>query len=340
MDWMKKHYDQFALALIALVLAGLSTMLILRTQTFSDAFSAATAPFTPREKIPPVVLDEIEKAKVALKNPPQWNESDSLEKSREIPKKRGSLFVSDYYVIGKSGALEKPKIGAVNSDSLTGKAIPNQWFMDNKFTPFETGIALQDSDKDGFANEDEWREGTDPNDKESHPAYYTKLFVKRFIRVPFRLLFNAYDGDAKKDNVKNISFQINTIDIQQPSEFLKLGEMVSRTKFKLESFKFVEKMNNQIGEMEDFSELTLVNVETSETVVLVLKRVIDSPDYYMDFYYKWPNPQIEFRVKKRGAFVLKPNVKENYKLVDSQEGKAVIETPGGKKIEILPDPRK
>lgn len=340
MDWIKKHYDQFALAILSVVLVGLSAMLILRTQSFSEAFAAATATVPAKDKIPPLVLEKIEQAKLALQNPPQWHEADSVAEGEPPVKKRGSIFVSDYYVMGEKGEPEPPGIGSKNKDSLTQKPIPNSWFSKYKLSPFDAGIALLDSDKDGFANEDEWREGTDPTVKESHPAYHTKLFVKQFIRVPFRLLFNAYDGDAKKDKFENISFQINTLDLKQPSEFLKLGETVAKTKFKLVSFKFVEKINGSTGDNEDVSELTVVNVETEEKVILVLKRVTDSPDYFMDFFYKWPNPQTEFRVKKRQPFVLKPNVNEKYKLVDSLEGKAVIETPDGKKIEILPDPRK
>jgi len=340
MDWIKKHADQFALAMLALGLIGVSSMLMLRTQSFSETFATATAPFTPSHKVPPVVLDQIEKAKEALKNPPQWNEAESIAVGDPPVKKRGSLFISDFYVIGDKGEPEPPGVGAKNADSLTKKLIPNSWFSKYKLSPFDAGVALLDSDKDGFANEDEWRDGTDPTDKESHPAYHTKLFVKQFIRVAFRLEFKGYDGEPGRDKPDKFSFQINTLDLRQPSEFLKLGEKVANTPFKLLKFEYKTKLNPSTGEKDDISELTLTNLVTTEEVVLILNRVTDSPDFYMDFYYKWPNPQTEFRVKKRQEFVLKPDIKGKYKLVDSQEGKAVIETPDGKKIEILPDPRR
>lgn len=339
MDWIKKHYDQFALALVALVLLALSVMLILRAQNFGTGFTAATATAIPRDKVPPVSLELIAAAQEALTNPPQWNETDSHPQGSTQDKKRGSLFVADLYVIGQDRTPKKPSGESFYNDSLTGQPIKNIWFMDNHLPLLDPTVPFQDADKDGFPNEDEWREKTDPNNKDSHPAYVTKLFVKQFISVPFRLLFNAYDGDPKTDKIDKFAFQLNTIDLKQPSEFLKIGETVKNTKFKLDKFEYKTQLNPKTGEQEDISELTIVNVETREPVILILNRVTDSPDYFVRFVYKWPNPPIEFTVKKLQDFVLKPNVNDKYKLIDSKAGKAQIQGPDGKPIEILPDPR-
>jgi len=59
----------------------------------------------------------------------------------------------------------------------------------------------------------------------------------------------------------------------------------------------------------------------------------------MKFIYTWENPAKEFIVRKLGNFALNPNKNELYKLVDSLEGKAVIQSPDGQQIEVLPDPR-
>ena len=337
MDWIKKHYDQFALALLALVLLVFSVLLILRAQGFGTQFSAATATAIPRDKVPPLVLDRVEEARKALDNPPQWAEADS----RAVPeKKRGLLFVSERYVIGQDGTPKKPSGESFYADSLTGTRIKNTWFIDNNLPLLDPGVALQDPDGDGFANEDEWRPpGTDPNKKESHPPYHTKLFVKQFIRVPFRLLFKAYDGDPVKDTPEKFTYQLDTIDFKQPSQFLKMTEPVVNTKFKLDKFEYKTKPNPSTGESEDVSELTIINVETKEPVILVLNRVTDSPDYFMDFLYEWTTPHSIFRVKKLQEFVLKPNTTEKYKLIDSKDGKGLIQAPDGKQIEIIPDPR-
>lgn len=350
MDWIKKHYDQFALAFLALVLLILSVMLILRAQGFGTGFSAATAPAMTRDKVPPLVLVPIEEAKKTLEAPPLWDEPNSRQPRKDAPdRKYGSLFVPDRYVIGTGGVPVKTDQESFYADTLTEVRIPNSWFIERNLPLLDPTVRDQDPDKDGFKNEDEWRgtdikapgtTSTDPADKNSHPPYHTKLFVKQFIRVPFRLLFNAYDGDPKKDKPEKFSFQINTIDLRQPSEFLQIGETVKNTKFKLEKFEYKSQLNKQIEEQEDVSELTIVNVETEEKVILVLNRVTDSPDFFMRFVYQWTNPPIEFTIKKRGTFGLKPaSTTPDYKLIDSAEGKAQILTPDGKTIEILPDPR-
>ena len=342
MDWIKKHYDQFALALLAVALIAVSVMLILTTQGFGEAFAAATTTPPTRDKVPPLVLEPIEEAKKALANPPFWNEVESKDVGGEAARKRGSLFVSDLYILDqKTGLPEKPGKGFIYTDTLSGKPIPNDWFVNQKLPLLDPGVPLQDPDKDGFANEDEWRDGTDPNAKDSHPAYHTKLFAKKFFAHPFRLVFKAYDGDPKKPKPASDGYQVNTVDLRQPSEYLKIREQVANTKFKLVKFQYKTRPNPKTEEDEDISELTVENVETKEEIVLVLNRVTDSPDYFMDFVYKWPNPQKEFRVKKRHDFPLStPGGSEQYNLVDSKEGRAVIQAPDGKKIDILPDPRK
>ena len=90
--------------------------------------------------------------------------------------------------------------------------------------------------------------------------------------APFHLMFNSYDGDPKKDAPDKFSFGINTIDLKQPSEFLKIGDIVRKTKWKLAKFEYKSALNAKTGEPEDVSELTLINTETKENLVLILNR--------------------------------------------------------------------
>ena len=61
---------------------------------------------------------------------------------------------------------------------------------------------------------------------------FRSLFIRQFIKVPFRLLFNGHDFDPKKPDLAKVEFQINTIDLRQPSEFIKIGGFVTNTKFR------------------------------------------------------------------------------------------------------------
>jgi hypothetical protein len=94
-------------------------------------------------------------------------------------------------------------------------------------------------------------------------------------RTPMRLLFNAYDNDPKKVKAENINFQVNTLDLRQPTEFLKLGDVIPNTPFKLTKFEYKTRPNPTRGTDDDVSELTLKNIKSGATVVLVYQKVSD-----------------------------------------------------------------
>jgi hypothetical protein len=329
MDWIKKNYDQFLLVLAAVGLLGVAVLLMQRAQGFGDRFAAALVPGMPKKNVPPLELTPVDKAKETLEAPVQWKPGQEV----------AHFLVAKRYIIDPQSKTPKQlsDVG-FHRDSLTGETIPNQWFIDNRLDPLNAAIALEDTDKDGFLNEDEWRGKSDPNNADVHPQYVSKLFLVSWIKVPFRLLFNAVDGNPKKDKPEKLEFQINTVDLRQPSEFLKLGQMVSRTKFKLKSFEFKEVPDPNAG-TKDVSELTLENTETGETIVLVKEKVTDSPDSFGLFEYKHPQPPTQIRVKKLQEFVLLPEKDKKYKLVDIKETEAVISLPSGEKLTVKPDPR-
>ena len=348
MDWIKKHYDQFALGLISIVVLACAILLYLKTQSFPEQFSSAVEQPPKGRTLPPIVLNKIDDANALLKNPPQWTPSVPGAKDN----KRGMLFVSEQYVLGKTGTPERIQVGSYYKVSLTGEDIPNTWFTDKGISVFDPTAPFQDPDKDGFPNEIEYLYKTDPQDANSHPPYYKMLFLKAVEQTPFRLRFDGYDGDPRKGKAEDFSYQINTIDLRQPSEFLKLGEKVAHTNFQLIKFEYKTAKNLKTDEQEEVSELTLKNTETGDVVVLILGKVVNSPNYFVRFNYEWPSPAqpplrpVEFTVKKLGTFALRPNVKEIYKLIDIKDNVAVIQLPDGQKtpegattVQIARDPR-
>lgn len=230
-------------------------------------------------------------------------------------------------------------------DSLTGQDIPDAWFLQNGLPLDDPTVPLQDPDQDGFTNEDEWREHTDPKNKESHPAYYTKLFLDRCEEVPFRFILKTYAGDPAKDRPERMRFQIDTLDLRQPADFLALGDMIPNTKYKLD--KFVQKFApNPLGK-DDISELTVVDTVTGQKVLLILNKIANDPDVYANFAYEWmplgKSPGVhKIRVKVSQEFVLRPLVDDqhHYKLLDVNHQEARIQSPTGEIYIVKPDPRR
>ncbi|PYK00119.1 MAG: hypothetical protein DME68_01720 [Verrucomicrobia bacterium] len=221
--------------------------------------------------------------------------------------RRSGLFVPEKHFIGANG------LPATLQNTQVHPPVPNDWFEQFGLPIVDADVLDQDPDGDGFTNLDEWQGGTNPTDKDSHPDYLTKLHLVSATEEPFRFMFSSWVAGT---------FAINTIDQSEPTQFLKIGDMIHGTPFKI--VKFVEKhARNQYGTNLDVSELVLEHKETKEQLTLVKEKVAMSPQSVATFAYAWGGRR-EFEVRKDQEFSLKPLDDLKYKLVDVQSTKAVI----------------
>ena len=304
MNWIKKNYDRLALLLLAVALLGSSSAIIWSLNGFSDQFAPVKRDVAHGKKVTLLETEALDRAAQSLTKPAEWNAHS------------GSLFVSRKYV-AKSGVDSLIDPFDPGSQPLH-PPVPNSWFLEHGLEDriLDTDVLDQDPDKDGFSNLDEYLGKTDPQDAKSHPGYLTKLRLKKFIKVPFRLKFEAYDDDG--------NFQINTVDVKQPTQFVKMGEIIAGTKYKAVKFEHKTVFNPSTQVDRDVSELTVENTENENTtkVVLVVGTEVDSPDQYACFAFLWDHS--EFTVKKGQPFRLKPEPDVEYKLVDIRENEAQI----------------
>src|SRR5205085_10160514 len=124
--------------------------------------------------------------------------------------------------------------------------VPNEWFEQFNLPIADADALEQDPDNDGFSNLEEWQGHTNPVDTNSHPDYVTKLKLKSLHEEPFRLVFASRTGDT---------FGINTIDLAEPTQFLKVGDVVRGTSFRIASFR-EKSARDRYGTVVDASELT------------------------------------------------------------------------------------
>lgn len=342
MNWVKNHYDQFTLAILSLGVLGSAYLLWSKTTTFEDTFAEAKAAPVMNNTIVAVDTAKIDNAQEHFQKPTTWKPRPVAPGSKDLLHS-GLLFTSERYILDK-GVIKKPDVGNLYFDSLTAKPMENTWFLDAGLPLLDSSVPFQDPDGDGFLNEDEWRHKTDPNKKESHPAYETKLFLKQWLKQPFRFKFQAYDGEPS--NPKEMNFQVNPLDAGGRTKFLKVGEVIEGTKYKVTKFEFKEADNPGTGDKTEVSELTIENDETGDKVVLVLNKVIDSPTQFAQFEYFWNKPHntagLVFVVQKLKVFALQPKVdqKDLYKLLDVNEAGALIQRPDGQQYQVPPVPKK
>ena len=300
MDWIRLHYDRL-IVMVAVAFLFITAVAIWRDATeYAATFSAQQVGPAPKKPKPPGRAAELDTALDKLHQPPQWTFSG-----------RSGLFVPEKHFIGSNG------LPATLETTQVHPPVPNEWLEQFGLPIADADVLTQDPDGDGFTNLDEWQGHANPIDKNSHPDYLTKLKLKSFSEEPFRLMFSSWDGDT---------FGINAIDLKQPTQFLKMGDTIAGTRFKI--VKFTEKyqpIRLRLGNT-DVSELLLEHEETHEKLTLVKEKVAVSPESVATFIYSWPagQPTQEFQVRKDQEFSLKPQEEIKYKLIDVQPSKAVI----------------
>ena len=295
LDWIKTHYDR-AVLIAAGVFLFISAIAI--WWSVIEFGNRLVSPQQPRAKTAsqPAVAVELDRAAEQLEQPTQWKGST-----------RSGLFVPERHFIGADG------LPATLQNTQVHPPVPNDWFEKYHLPIEDADVLDQDPDKDGFTNLDEWQGGTDPTDPNSHPDYITKLHLVSATEEPFRYMFSSRIKDT---------FGINDINQSEPTQFLKIGDVVRGTDYKI--MKFTERYeHNQYGINEDVSELLLEHQNNRTQVTLVKGKVATSPQSVATFVYTWGGRR-EFEVRKDHEFSLKPNEEIKYKLVDMQQNKAVI----------------
>jgi hypothetical protein len=295
MSWVRANYDRVVVFAAALFLFVSSLLITRNALQFGANLALASAP-PPKPAAPPPKAVEMEQAMEKLKQPPLWTFSS-----------RSGLFVPEKHFIGANG------LPATLQTTEVHPPVPNEWLEQFNLPIAEADVLAQDPDGDGFNNLEEWQDHTGPTDKASHPPFITKLKMKSFAQEPFRLVFASWVDDT---------FALNTSDLKAPTQFLKIGDSIRGTKFKI--VKFTEKYEtNKYGTKVDVSELRVESGETHESLDLVKEKIMISPESVVTFVYEWGGRK-EFAVKKDQEFSLKPEEHIRYKLTDVLPRRAII----------------
>ena len=296
MNWIRANYDRAALIAAALFLFLSAVFIYLRAANFRKSIVEMQLEPSLQKQSSKAKAPEVEQAKQKLVGPAQWTFSG-----------RSGLFVPEQHFISANG---QP---TTLQNTQLHPPVPNEWLEESGLPITEGDVLEQDPDGDGFNNLDEWEAHTNPIDKNSHADYITKLKMISLAQEPFRFIFSSWVGDT---------YAINTIDHRQPTQFLRIGETIRGTLFKLVKFK-EKNEKSKFGTDVDVSELTLENAENKDELTLTKGKTTTSPESVANFLYTWGGDQ-RFSAKKGQEFSLKPQTEIKYKLIDVQPSKAIL----------------
>lgn len=345
MDWIKKKPAQFTLAIVAILAIATTAYLYTKVSSFDSNFDAIRGMAKSTAPVPPLDTTALDAARKAIDEQVTWQPA----------KGSGKFLMSKLYAL-KDGKLIQPEGGTFHPP------VPNQWLLKYSLDPLSSSVLDEDPDQDGFTTREEWNgldtlshldnasqrvngadgqplpdDSTDPTKADSHAPYHTKLQLVKIEYIPFRLRMMSYDLPAAGGRPKKPSdttVQMNTIDRGNKTYFLPVGDDIPGTKFKIESFQQKEIPAEQ-GTTKDVSEVTIINKETGAKVVLPLKQIVDSPDSFGIFRYKWVKPggqaTPDFSKRRNDTFTLSPESDKNYKLIEIKDRTAIVEMPDGKK---------
>lgn len=314
MDWVKQNYERVLLGVTAVTLLACSVLVILKVQSFPTLFEGRNSTKPQDNTIKPYPVEALTAASGRVAKPPRWEDHE------------GSLFVSLPYVLQESQEGRDPVlINPMESPENLHPPIKNSWLIKHVLPWWDRDVKEQDPDEDRFSNIDEYNAGTDPKDKTSVPPYYTKLRLKKFISVPFRLIFNGTPDEGQ-------TFAINPKDRGGRTQFLPLGEVIKGTPYKLVSYEPKKITKNEIEV--DVSELTIENTETGQKIVLVTRKEANDPTSFAEFLYLYDNST--FQVKKDDEFTLTPENERKYKLIDINATEALIQDQKSKEQHKIP----
>ena len=280
MDWLRSKLRSRRRARGGALPFALRDLHFPERRGFEEKFSALQNVAAAEQQVPAGHAPEIAQIDGRLQSPPQWTFSG-----------RSGLFVPEKHFIGANG---EP---ATLQNTLLHPPVPNEW-LEEFGLPDHRGRRPHPGRRWRRLHQPRRMGGPHQPDREGiAPALHRRCSsLKSFSQEQFPLIFSSSVGDT---------YAINNIDPNKPTQFLKIGDIVAGTKFKV--IGYTEKFDtDQYGTSIDVSELTLEQIDTHDQVTLVKEKTTTSPESVANFLYTWNGAEQTFSVKKDQEFSLKP----------------------------------
>ena len=160
---------------------------------------------------------------------------------------------------------------------------------------------------------------------------FSQFYFHEIRTTSSRLKFQAWSGEVAQTGT--MTFQVETLDLIQPTLILKLGAIIPNTNYKLTSF-VLKKNTGADGVSEGVSELTVTHITDATALALPLNQIVHASEIAAVFNYNAipRQPSKSFSVFRIGKFSLPDVPGKKYKLKEIRGSEAVVLTPSGEII--------
>lgn len=188
--------------------------------------------------------------------------------------------------------------------------------------------AGQDTDGDGFTDDEEIAGGTDPNNPASHPPFSTRLRMRKVEGEAFPALFDGIDTRTGKARL--------TVGRDHQRAELAEGDRLPELPWRVADIRRRRVSVKDSSEMMDASEVTLTHVSTGQKVTLVRAMPANSPDSRALLALDLANGKgSEREVRVGEEFSLPADPATRYKVLDIRPAQVVLKVlPNGNTITV------
>lgn len=303
----KSNYERIILAVMALAAIAVSAWFILQANGFSATI--VTPSFNRGTEVGTPPLVNVDKAiAIASSDPKPWiapvraNKPVFLNKSVLLVQKEEEIF--DLYLDDKP--LRAP--------------MTNKFLRENELDYLSPNVGDLDPDNDGFNNKEEFEKGTSPKDPKNHPLITDKLFLVERISNDYKINLKSSSSPhqvATPNDRQKKNWFVDPNAAELPGKSFGAGGRFVATKFEKKVIP-----DPTIGE-KDVSELSINDTLRKNTIILVMGTEQNLADYEGRFEFRL-HKVLTIKAKKGDSFRIEGYADTTYKVVDIQEGSAVI----------------
>ena len=220
------------------------------------------------------------------------------------------------------------------ADPALRPPMTNEFLVKNDLPNIESpNVGALDPDNDGFTNEEEFTNKTNPRDEKSHPPVTKKLYLKQRITHDYKIKLNS---SSPPYQVQRIAPEPKASKFVSPGDEFGFDREAA-TRFKALEFTQKVQRNPTTGLETDVSELKCLDNSTKREFVLVKGKETNLADYEAELEFRIGTPEVR-KVREGETFQI-PGIGETFKLLSIDENQAVIvpvkgDQPSGEQITV------